>query len=122
MEFITKINNFYDIHICAASALFELTNTVEVDIVSVSCEVSWSLDVEAREWGLKGIHPHVDKILAHTCVDIYHAGNIIENTEKVLEIPSDKISTEFDVFKPSHDLRPRTIEIDGTSLVTTVYF
>jgi len=122
MNFVTELQGTYDIDLWDASVLFGLDEKAEIDIDAISCQIHWSLDLEARTWGLKGINPHVDKVILFVDFDIYYDDITKEELTKEMVIESDKMLVEFDAFQSSNDLCPTSIEIEGKSMTTSVFF
>jgi len=121
MDFITKLSG-YEIDIYNSDKLFELDSSVQdIDIDIVTVEIKWSIDIESRVWGLKGLHPQIDRIDLHIEALAY-----TEVEEEVNDIEIDLVineaEIEWEALKRTADFCPNSIEIDGVDLTTIVHF
>ena len=121
MDFITKLSG-YDIDIYDSDKLFDVDSSVQdIDIEVVTVEIKWSIDIESRVWGLKGLHPIIDRIDLHIEALAY-----TEVEEIVSELETDWVindaEIEWESLKRTADFCPNSVEINGVDLTTIVHF
>tara|TARA_B100002003_G_C13879875_1_gene429641 strand:- start:226 stop:612 length:387 start_codon:yes stop_codon:yes gene_type:complete len=128
MDFITKLSG-YDIDIYDSDKLFDVDSSVQdIDIEVVTVEIKWSIDIESRVWGLKGLHPIIDRIDLHIEALAYTEEGamiiIAEFDEMVLETDwvINDAEIEWESLKRTADFCPNSVEINGVDLTTTVHF
>lgn len=121
LKFATKVR---DSHARSIKSHFALTHN-DVDNSSFWAVVHWSMEIEVREWGLKGIITKIDQVVADIEYTVYDEsdehGEVTENG--VMRIDSlqdgwkveDRMELREDFCAPSYvmiDFLNKTIEVE----------
>lgn len=97
------------------------------DISSAVMHVEWEFQIEAREWGIKGLGIKVNKVYGEFEVEVYPNKEAEYPDEETIEFSYNDeewdIKTDIQVENPFvSDLYPNEIEIDYKKKEITVIF
>jgi len=105
MDFTTKLTTL-DIDIYGINKFLELDNDIDVSIESATATIYWSLEMDAREWGVKDLSVIINKVTIGIEVE-YWEGNDDE---------SDKIYKDFEFLITDSKLIKNEIKIIESSI------
>lgn len=121
LKFVTRVR---DSHARSIKTHFSLTHN-DVDNNPFNAIVHWSMDIEVREWGLKGIITKIDQVVADIEYTVYDEsdehGEVTENGLMRIDslqdgwVVEDRLQMREDFCAPSYvmiDFQTKTIEVE----------
>jgi len=121
LKFVTRVR---DSHTRSIKSHFSLTHN-DVDSNPFNAIVHWSMDIEVREWGLKGIITRIDQVVADIEYTVYDEsdehGEVTENGVMRIDslqdswVVEDRLEMREDFCAPSYvmiDFLNKTIEVE----------